>query len=186
MQRRQALQYLTALLGGSISAPALAGMQGQVQRLEGAPFVASSAEQEALLAEIAEVIIPTTQTPGAKAAGVAQYIVKVVRDCYPLDFQKKFYADLTQFEQDTRAQFGRSFVECDNTQRNARVRASLEAAKTAGNQQGQPFFFAMKELTVTGYFSSEIGATQALEYVPIPGSYQGCVPLKPGQKAWAL
>ncbi|HAK76772.1 MAG TPA: twin-arginine translocation pathway signal, partial [Runella sp.] len=44
----------------------------------------------------------------------------------------------------------------------------------------------MKELTVTGYFTSEIGATKALEYLPIPGRFEGCVPLKPGQKAWAL
>ena len=44
----------------------------------------------------------------------------------------------------------------------------------------------MKELTVTGYFTSEIGATQALEYLPVPGKFEGDVPLKPGQKAWAI
>jgi hypothetical protein len=44
----------------------------------------------------------------------------------------------------------------------------------------------MKGLTVTGYFTSEIGATQALEYLPIPGKFEACIPLKPGQKAWAL
>jgi hypothetical protein len=48
------------------------------------------------------------------------------------------------------------------------------------------FFLMMKGLTVTGYFTSEIGATQALEYLPIPGKFEACIPLKPGQKAWAL
>ena len=50
----------------------------------------------------------------------------------------------------------------------------------------KPFFQRMKELTVTGYFTSEIGATKALEYLPIPGKFEGCIPLKPNQKAWAL
>ncbi|GAB4032756.1 gluconate 2-dehydrogenase subunit 3 family protein [Spirosoma jeollabukense] len=48
-----------------------------------------------------------------------------------------------------------------------------------------PFFKLVKELTILGYFSSEIGCTQALAYVPIPGRYEGVVKLKDGQKAWA-
>ena len=44
----------------------------------------------------------------------------------------------------------------------------------------------MRQLTVTGYFTSEIGATQALEYLPIPGKFIGDVPMEPGQKTWAL
>ena len=52
--------------------------------------------------------------------------------------------------------------------------------------KGTPFWRLMKELTLFGYFTSEQGATQALDYVPIPGRYEGCIPLKPGQKAYAL
>ena len=52
--------------------------------------------------------------------------------------------------------------------------------------KGTPFWRLLKELTLFGYFTSEQGATQALEYVPIPGRYDACIPLKPGQKAYAL
>jgi hypothetical protein len=44
----------------------------------------------------------------------------------------------------------------------------------------------MKELTLLGYFTSEVGATKALRYVPIPGRFDGCIPYKKGDKAWAL
>ncbi|MFN9666692.1 MAG: gluconate 2-dehydrogenase subunit 3 family protein, partial [Bacteroidota bacterium] len=47
------------------------------------------------------------------------------------------------------------------------------------------YFRMMKELTLWGYFTSEIGATQALRYVAVPGKYEGCIPYKKGDKAWA-
>ena len=51
---------------------------------------------------------------------------------------------------------------------------------------GQQILMPMiKQLTLWGYFSSEIGATQALRYVAIPGKYEGCIPYKKGDKAWA-
>jgi hypothetical protein len=48
------------------------------------------------------------------------------------------------------------------------------------------FFKLVKDYTMTGYFLSEIGATQALAYEQVPGGYWGDLPLQPGQKAWAI
>lgn len=176
MNRRDAIQHVALLLGSMISTPTMAGVMGEKINLgESVPV---TAEQEAFLADLADVIIPTTTTPGAKAAGVEKFIVRVIRDCYPKDDQEKFYAGLTQLNTDSRSAFGKSFVELDSKQK-------IEAVK-ALTSSNKPFFLRMKELTVTGYFTSEIGATKALEYLPIPGRFEGCVPLKPGQKAWAL
>ena len=50
----------------------------------------------------------------------------------------------------------------------------------------KPFFLRLKELTTTGYFTSEIGATKALAYLPVPGRFDGCMPIQPGQKTWAM
>jgi hypothetical protein len=50
--------------------------------------------------------------------------------------------------------------------------------------QNEYFFKTIKDLTITGYFSSEIGATQALRYEEIPGRYDGDLPYKKGDKAW--
>jgi Gluconate 2-dehydrogenase subunit 3 len=175
MNRREAIQKVTLLLGGVMAAPLMAGAMGQVTNF--GKSVKVSAEQEALLAEVADIIIPTTITPGAKAAGVEKFIVRVMRDCYEKPEQEKFYAGLAKLDADSQAKFGKGFARLDLAQKNAMVKQS-----TVDNKA---FFLAMKGLTVTGYFTSEIGATQALEYLPIPGRFDGCMPMKAGQKTWA-
>jgi Gluconate 2-dehydrogenase subunit 3 len=176
MNRREAVQRVALLMGGVLSAPLMAGVMGQV--INTGNSVTVSAEQEAFLAEVADIIIPTTDTPGAKAAGAEKFIVRVMRDCYKKEDQDKFYAGLAKLDADSKAKFGKGFVELDTAQKNEMVKLATVNDK--------PFFLRIKELTVTGYFTSEIGATKALAYLPIPGKFQGCVPLKPGQKAWAL
>jgi hypothetical protein len=176
MNRREAIQRATLLLGGVISAPLMAGAMGQI--LNTGESVAVTADQAALLAEVADIIIPTTGTPGAKAAGVEKFIVRVVRDCFEKPEQEKFYAGLAKLDADSQAKFGKGFSALDLAQKNVMLKQS-----TVDNKA---FFLMMKGLTVTGYFTSEIGATQALEYLPIPGKFEACIPLKPGQKAWAL
>jgi len=163
-------------MGGVLSAQLTAGLMGQVINTgAGAPV---GAAQEMLLAEVADTIIPTTDTPGAKAAGVEQFIVRVMRDCYQREEQEKFYAGLARLDADSRTTCGKGFAELDATGKNEMVKQA-----TVSNRA---FFQLMKQLTVAGYFTSEIGATKALEYLPIPGRFEGDVPMKPGQKAWAL
>ena len=176
MNRREAVQRVALMMGGVLAAPLMAGVMGQITNTGGS--IAVSAEQEAFLAEVADIIIPTTDTPGAKVAGVEKFIVRVMRDCYKKEDQEKFYAGLAKLDADSQAKFSKGFVGLDLAQKNEMVKLSTVNDK--------PFFQRMKELTVTGYFTSEIGATKALEYLPIPGKFEGCIPLKPNQKAWAL
>jgi len=174
--RRDALQRLTLLLGGVLSAQLTAGLMGQVINL--GPSVSVSAEQQKLLAEAADTIIPTTDTPGAKEAGAEQFIVRVMRDCYVREDKEKFYAGLARLEEDCREQYHKGFAELDAAQRKELM------TKTA--KSNKAFFLRLKELTVAGYFCSEIGASKALEYLPIPGRFEGDVPYQAGQKAWTL
>ena len=176
MNRREAVQRVALMMGGVLAAPLMAGVMGQITNTGGSITV--SVEQEAFLAKVADIIIPTTDTPGAKVAGVEKFIVRVMRDCYKKEDQEKFYAGLAKLDADSQAKFSKGFVGLDIAQKNEMVKLSTVNDK--------PFFQRMKELTVTGYFTSEIGATKALEYLPIPGKFQGCIPLKPNQKAWAL
>ena len=164
------------MMGGVLSAPTLAGALGRVTNT--GPGLAVSAEQEALLAEVADVIIPATSTPGAKAAGAEKFIVRVMRDCYPQADQEKFYAGLAKLDASSKTRFSNGFAALDAPQKIEMVKQTMTDDK--------PFFLRMKELTTTGYFTSEIGATKALEYLPIPGQFNGCTPLKPGQKTWTL
>lgn len=149
---------------------------GQV--LNGGPSLEISEAQKILLAEVADVIIPETDTPGAKEAGAEQFIIRVLRDCHVLSEQETFYAGLAKVDEASKKAHGKLFVELDLEQKNEIVQ---DATKT-----NKAFFKQMKALTVTGYFTSEIGATQALEYLPIPGRFEGDIPLEPGQKAWAI
>ena len=164
------------MMGGVLSAPTLAGAMGRT--INTGPSLSVSPAQEALLAEVADVIIPTTRTPGAKAAGAEKFIVRVMRDCYPQTDQEKFYAGLAKLDANSRTKFGEGFMALNTDQKNEMVKQIMTEDK--------PFFLRMKELTTTGYFTSEIGATKALEYLPVPGQFNGCMPLKPGQKTWAL
>lgn len=203
---------VAALAGSTIALPALADtLEASAARraLTGKPLF-FTADQDATVAELADTIIPTTTTPGAKAAKVNEVIDIMLKDCYKEDDQKRFIEGLAQTNKLSQDAYGKAFVQLDPTQRieivkklQADAKAQLaqmdtdKAAKKVDNGQAdlqmpdakkkyRPFFTILKDLTLTGYFTSEIGATQALEYVAVPGRYDGCVPLKPGQKAWAI
>ncbi|TLV03643.1 gluconate 2-dehydrogenase subunit 3 family protein [Dyadobacter luticola] len=176
MNRREAVQRITFLLGGTLSAPLMAGVMGE--KLNFGPSLEISDSQEALLADVADVIIPTTTTPGAKAAGAEKFITRVLRDCYAMEDQKKFYDGLGRVDALSKEAYSKSFSALDNTQKIEIIKKTTESDK--------PFFLQMKGLAVTGYFTSEIGATQALDYLPIPGRFDGSWPMPKGQKSWAL
>jgi len=176
MNRREALQRITALVGGALSAQLTAGLMGQV--INFGASVRVDAGQQALLAEVADTIIPITDTPGAKAAGVEQFIVRVMRDCYQWEDQQQFYAGLGRLDSASKASHGKGFAELDAAARTELLTKFASAEKA--------FFTQMKHLTVAGYFTSEIGATKALAYLPIPGRFEGEVALAPGQKTWAI
>ena len=176
MNRREAVRNLSLILGGVLSSELTAALYGQVLTT-GAPLEVSLA-QEALLAEAADTIIPATDTPGAKAAGVEKFIVRVLRDCYRPEAQMRFYEGLSRLDAAGRSAHGKPFTALTPEQRHAVLLAATKTDKA--------FFLLLKQLTVAGYFTSEIGATKALAYLPIPGRFQGETPLQQGQKAWAL
>lgn len=200
---------VAALAGATMTLPALADtLEASAARrtLTGKP-VFFTADQDATVAELADTIIPTTTTPGAKAAKVNEIIDVILKDCYKEADQKRFLDGLTQTNKLSQDAYGKAFAQLDSAQRieivkklEAEAKQQKEQMASAQNASGQadlqtpkakservsPFFTMLKDLTLTGYFTSEIGCTQALEYVAVPGRYEGCVPLKPGQKAWAI
>lgn len=176
IHRREAIERLSLILGGALSTQVTAALMGQVLN-EGAS-VPVTQEQTALLAELADVIIPATDTPGAKEAGAEAFIVRVMRDCHPMEEQESFYAGIAGIDEAGRKVHRKPFAELTPDQKNALLRETAEKNKA--------FFRRLREMVVTGYFISEIGATRALEYLPVPGRFEGDVPLQPGQKAWAI
>lgn len=173
--RREAIQRLAILLGGTLSLPAQAALLGQKINTEPVDL---PADQQALIASLAEVIIPATDTPGAKEAGVGSFIVRVIRDCTGKDQQTKFLEGLQKTNVLSQKAFSKPFVEL----------SSLQQTEVVGQlaREEKEIFLSLRELTIVGYFTSELGATKALEYLPVPGRFQGDLPLKPGQRVWAI
>jgi hypothetical protein len=146
-----------------------------------------------LIAELAETIIPSTDTPGAKATGVENYIINVLVDCTDKVGQNMFLNGLYDVENYAVRNFNKSFLRCNLDERN-RILMHFEGKDTFKlvilkkiNHKllGEPFFTKLKRLTVEGFCYSEVGATQGLAYDYIPGSYEPCMALKPNQKSWA-
>lgn len=194
MNRREAVRKVTFLLGGAITATSLSVFTKGCIPIGGEKEVRFNGSHEATLSEIADTIIPDTGVPGAKAAGVGPFIIMMMKDCYPQEVQKVFIDGLEKVEKDSASRFNRSFITLSRTEREGVLEELKKEAKiqqetniSEGIKDAPPHFFQLAtELTYLGYFTSEIGATQALNYVHIPGKYEGCVPLKAGQKAWAV
>ncbi len=188
MNRRDILQTVALIMGGSLVSPTLAGILTKADTsVDTKKTLIFDAYQENFLADLADLIIPTTDTPGAKAAGVGPFINKMLSDCYALKEQNIFKKGLLKIDQEAKKAFGKPFLEISISQKTALLKiAEAEALDNtqAGNKEPQ-FFRLLKEITLLGYFTSEIGCTQALAYEWVPGRYSGCITLEKGQKPWA-
>lgn len=198
INRRDALARVALLMGGTLTAPTiLAFLEGckSGNEITNATEFAFTTDELNLVSEIAEVIIPKTDTPGAKDAKVGEFVQLMLRDCYYIKDQKSFMDGLSKLEKEDFMQASPeeriallTTAEQESIDELARIGEDRKKAQDAGKgfeEPGVPFFRLMKELTLLGYFTSEQGAQQALTYVPVPGRYEGCMELEPGQKAWA-
>jgi len=148
---------------------------------------------KALLAALADTIIPKTDSPSASECGVHEFIIGMIQNCTETKTQNTFIAGLKELKEYTTSRFGKTFNECDQINRIAILqhfaqRDEQGAGKIAKIQTfflGRPFFATLKEYCITGYFTSEGGATQALRYSHVPTAYIACEPYTMGEKAWA-
>ncbi len=200
MNRRDALQRVALLMGGTIIGAEffISGCKSTDSKVEDL----FDKEHVAFFNEVSETILPATKTPGAKAANVGQFMAVMVRDCYTPAEQKTFLEGMSKINDATDKKFGKKFLEVTPQQRTA-VLVDLDKEQQDFFKKNNPqkentaskdkkadapvhYFRMVKELTLLGYFTSEIGCTQALRYVPVPGKFVGDYPYKKGDKAFAL
>lgn len=188
MNRRDALSRVALIMGGTII-----GAEAFLSGCKTSPSYGASLkftpEEIAYLNEIAETIIPKTNTPGAKDAQVGEFMQIIVNDCYEEKDQKVFLEGMGKLDKACKDKQGKSFMDCTPEQRKEFLTALDKEAKdySGKKKQDEPahYFSMMKQLTLWGFFTSKPGATEALRYVPVPGKYEGCIPYKKGDKAWA-
>lgn len=180
MNRREAVKTTTAVLGGVLLTTN--GFLVACARDTTVPGARTlTLEDEALIEEIADTLLPTTaSSPGAKAAGAGEAINLLLTDCYETEAQERVVHGLREFRKTCR-QCGGSFASLPQQDREQILRDVDADARKAGEKH---YFPLLRELAIRAYFSSEIGKTRAMRYVMVPGRWVGCVSLTPGQPAW--
>jgi glucoside 3-dehydrogenase (cytochrome c) hitch-hiker subunit len=190
MQRREALR----LLAGAATLPLLSRdafslFQEVHQQLpQTAALKALDPHQNATVLTISELIIPQTDTPGAKAARVNEFIDLIVADWYDQQEKSAFLTGLADVDRRSQDLFSKDFVDGSGKQQiqilndldeEARVKSESTLRYRARNTatEEKPFFSMIKQLTLIGYYTSEIGFVQELHEEIIPARHAGCAPL---------
>lgn len=199
INRREALRRTAMVMGTALSASTIAGiMQGCKADPELAWTPTYFEEGQAMFVSmLAGTIIPRTATPGAREVGVPGFIEDMVSKVYDEKRQEEFMAGLASCRQWCEQTAGDQFISLA-PEKQLELAVSLDAYAKAlflGAEQDAPsdeltkkaasFFREMKELTVSGFFTSEVGATQVLQYKAIPVEYHGCMPLSEVGRTWA-
>ncbi|SHM74432.1 Gluconate 2-dehydrogenase subunit 3, partial [Sphingobium sp. YR657] len=128
--------------------------------------------QRALVTALSERILPTSDTPGAIAAGVPEYIEHMLGDWAITDERATIFDGLAAIDARSMADYKKPAVKASAAQQDALLTLAMNGELPGGT----PFFEAFRQLVITGYYTSEIGITQEREYLPVPGEYDGAYP----------
>jgi hypothetical protein len=182
MDRRLALRQTALLMGGTVVGAELFLSGCNSEKPHSFAF---TKRELSLMDEIGETILPESdQSPGAKAAEIGHFMAKMVRDCYGTREQEIFRQGLKTIDLLAQESQGVDFLSLDFQHKTELLtQLDREAAKSVPGESVH-FYSLLKQLTLLGYFTSEIGVTRALRYDPSPGDYKGCVPHKEGAPAW--
>jgi hypothetical protein len=146
-------------------------------------------QQNATVTTIAELIIPATDTPGAKGAKVNEFIDLLLTEWFEPSETREFLDGLAEVDASSRKKFSAAFVDCTPAQQKELLKELDAAAMEFSTSQKQTmqtnaapspmnFFYQMKKLTLAGYYTSEIGFSQELGKSIIPSGHAGCTPIQ--------
>jgi hypothetical protein len=190
MQRREALRLLASAAALPLLSRKAFSMFQEVhdQLPEQAVLKTLNPHQNAMVTTISELIIPQTTTPGAKAARVNEFIDLILTEWYDEEEKSTFLTGLTDVDARAHDLFGKDFVECGEKSQLEILQAldddvaASRVERRRGSMRRRPpehnFFFMMKQLTLIGYYTSQVGFEQELHGEIIPARHAGCVPLE--------
>ena len=173
IDRREALGGIAAIFGAALISPLRRAVAQDADPGMGPRNVIFSDAERTLVDALVERIIPTTDTPGAMEAGVTDYIEMIVDEFYEPAEREEFLGDLQAADAYAGGQYGAPFAGLNAEQQDSII-SLAEQQQLDG--AGDTFFDTIKQLTVTGYYTSEIGMTVEQVYLPIPGRYDGEYP----------
>ena len=185
IDRKEAIKRAGLLLGGVMFAPNILGVLNGCTASPGdwTPTLFSN-DQARIVTALADVILPADDSPSASDLGVPKFIETMVNEVYSEVQQREFLEGLDKFADDYRADIQSEFADGNDTDKydftyyQNRLAVEEDPARN-------PFFLSFKELTLLGYFTTEVGASEVLRYQAVPGSYEGCIPYDEVGKTWA-
>jgi hypothetical protein len=191
LDRRQLLQRLSLLMGAALSAPVASGLlAGCRPRPAGAPGRVLDHDRLRTAGQLAERILPRTDTPGALDAGVDRFLDAMLAEYVPPGDRERYLAGLDRLERRARERWGAGFADCALAEQDALV-AELDRAVFGDespaaelDEADRRFYRLHKELTVAGYYTSELGQTRELRLMPL-GEYRADEPIGPDARSWA-
>jgi gluconate 2-dehydrogenase gamma chain len=184
IDRREALAGIVAMFGAGLFPPiARAAEAGNLTAIsEGPPSeVVFSPAQRASMTALSERVLPTTDTPGAIAAGVPEYIEKLLADWAAPEERTVIIAGLETFEARSLENYAVPVAQATSAQQDALLTLAMNDELPGGGD----FFEAFRQLVITGYYTSEIGITQERAYLPVPGRYDGAYPYSEVRKVFS-
>jgi len=197
MKRRDAIKNTALLMGYAVSASAIAGLMSGCETDTKTPVnmwksKSMSETQLNTLREAAERILPATEgIVGAKDVMVERFVDEMLDGAYKPAEIASFKQGLDDLEAAAQAAYNNTFAKLKPAEMDALITRIGEAAMAVKDQDNEvePFFFALKEITLLGFFTSEKVGEKVLNYLPIPGGYDGDVPMSEipnGGRAWSF
>jgi len=197
MDRREALRILATSAALPLTTPRLFAVLRDARALLGTPSVQGTLHphQSETVAAIAETIIPRTETPGAADVGVTAFIDLILTEWYTDQERSLFLDGVADVDARSQRLFAKDFVECTPDQRadiltalgtkmmNDAAAIKTEAGTDSGPEPAQNFYSMIRGLILTGYYTSEAGATEELHYQIIPDRYDACADLQAAKEA---
>lgn len=213
MKRKTFINRLTLGSGGAVLLPSVGLLQSC--EYKPLVRTALTETDIPLLNDLAETILPATDgLPGGKAAEVGTYLLTMYNDCMPEEEKAILLEGINELDARSANTFSSAFMDADAPQK-LKLLKTVQAEAIASNEELEAgentpdvknpvkekfydrepeeiekpaphYFDILKGLTVSGYFTSEIGMTEAREYLPVPGKYVACMPYASGDKVWAM
>jgi hypothetical protein len=190
MNRRDAIARVGLLFGGTVIGADLF-LAGCTKRPEAeVAWLDFSPNTVSLLDEVGETILPNTAaSPGAKEAMIGDFMKVIVTDCYEENDQHIFMDGIGKLNEASNKKFDNDFIKLEPSEKHDLLveidKEAKEYQDSKKKEDPQHYFTMMKQLTLWGYFTSEVGSKKALRWLPVPGKYEGCIPYTKGDKAWA-
>ena len=184
MKRRELLKNTSLWVSGLLLTPSVAVLKSCVPLKREDKWKSDffSSDNGNLIFELIDTLIPNTEIPGAIEAKVHEFVESYVRDVYNENKREWFIEELSNFDNKIKEYSSKSFFKLNLIEKIN----TLNEIQKKESYNDDSFYIDLKKLVIRGYFNSEIGVTQALNYRPIPGTFKGCIPLsESGGKLWS-